>query len=232
MSYTSVQAIRESAGLLSHSNNETPKGAIDSSNRDFVVARRPIVDSNYDDDVDATDVNVFVNGIPVLVSAVDATTGKVTLTTAPATGTKVTIDYCFSPITDDYTSGKQEEADSWVNMILKTADVYPALSLPLNPVPGVVSTAAELYAAGIILTRDWGNRVDSEQTSKDGAGKVKQARALLADYIAGIVADLRYQNRSQTNQVETASDRDVFDREYRDNNFDCNADDQFMRRQC
>ncbi len=232
MPYASVQAIRESAGLLSRVQNETPKGTVDNSNRDFVVKRRPIVDGNNDDEVDATDVNAYVNGALVAVSAVDAKSGKVTLQTAPATGTAVTIDYQFSPITDEYTEGKQEEADSWVDLKLRDRTINPALELPLNPVPGVIATAAEMYAAGLILTRDWGSRVDSEQTSKDGFAKIKQARELIADYIAGVLADQKVGSTTSDNAVSTASDADPFSRTYEGDGFGCDPDDAFMRRQC
>lgn len=231
MSYASIQAIREGCGLLLRVNNEKPKGAVDGSNSVFVVARRPIVDSNNDDVVDEEDVNVYVDGIPVTVTDVNSTTGAITLGAAPASGI-VTIDYCHSPITDDYTGGKQDEADSWVDLKIKSY-----VKVPLNPVPGIISTAAELYAAGLILTRDWGSRVDSEQTSKDGFAKIKQARDLIADYIAGLKADnatIKDQNGSNAS-VSVATDCDVFDREERElghNGYfgDPTDDEGFMRR--
>lgn len=149
MSYASIQAIREGAGLLQRDVNAKPKGTIDGSNRVFVVPRRPIVDRDYDDEVTTDDVTAYVDGIPVNVSDVDATTGKITLKTAPASGV-VTVDYCFSPITDDYTAGKQQEADSWVDLKIKAY-----IKTPVDPVPGIIATATEMYAAGLILTRDW-----------------------------------------------------------------------------
>lgn len=228
MSYARIQAIRESAGLLSRVSNETPNGAVDGNNRVFIVKRRPIVDGNYDDAVTEEDVHVFVSGVPVVIEDIEPLTGKITLRDIPLATAKVTVDYQFSPITDDYTEGKQEEADSWVDLKLK-----PYLSkgyidtLPLTPVPGIISTVAEMYAAGLILTRDWGSRVDSEQTSKDGYQKLKTARDLLADYITSIENDNSANNTNGDNSVSVMTDGDVFDRELGDR--DCDDQDRFMR---
>lgn len=230
MPYASIQAIREGAGLLNRVNNETPTGAINGSNRDFVVGRRPIVDGNYDDVVGKEDVQAFVNDAPVVVSNVDAASGKITLAVAPATNDDVTVDYQFSPITDEYTETKQVEADSWVNM-----KIQGYIAVPLDDVPGIITSAAEMYAAGLILTRDWGSRVDSELTSKDGFNKIKQARALLDDYIQGL-KDARIRKASYNgseNSVSTASDHDVFSRhehELGHNRGDHTDDEYFMRR--
>lgn len=208
MSYATVQAIREGAGLLSRVNNEKPAGAVNSSNRVFVVRRRPIVDSDNDDEVTVADAQAFVDEVPVTVQGIDPATGKITLTTAPTTGSIVTVDYCFSPITDDYVAGKQQEADAWVDMKIKGS-----VKVPLNPVPGIICTVAEMYAAGLILTRDWGSRVDSELTSKDGFNKIKQARALIDDYLQGIEAEKKLNNHSNgNNDVSGTGGHDVFSR--------------------
>lgn len=230
MSYASIQAIREGAGLLNRVNNETPTGATNGTNRDFVVGRRPIVDGNYDDVVGTEDVQAFVNDEPVVVSNVDAASGKITLAVAPAADDSVTVDYQFSPITDEYTETKQVEADSWVNM-----KIQGYIAVPLkDPVPGIITSAAEMYAAGLILTRDWGSRVDSELTSKDGFNKIKQARALLDDYIQGLKdAKMRSGNFTGDNSVSTASDHDVFSRhehELGHNGFGDHTDDEFFMR--
>lgn len=234
MPYASIQAIREGAGLLSLVNNETPVGEIDGSNLLFTVVHRPIVDGNYDDIVDKNDVQVFVNGTAVVVSDVDAASGTITLAVAPVANDDVVVDYQFSQITDDYVEQKQTEADSWVNMKISSY-----ISCPLkDPVPGVITSAAELYAAGLILTRDWGSRVDSELTSKDGFNKIKTARELLADYIQGLKdAQKRAGNyNGGTNSVSATSDHGVFPRHehelggHHDGPFGPTDDEGFMRR--
>ena len=123
-------------------------------------------------------------GAAITVTAVVADTGKITGSVAPNTGQKVYVDYSFSPLEEEYVAGKQDEADSWIDTKLKGVAVTP-----VNPVPGLISTIAELYAAGLILIRDWGSKSDTELTSKDGYSKIKTARSLIEDYIAGIKAD-------------------------------------------
>lgn len=130
MSYARTQAIRESAGLLARVNNETPKGTVDGTNRAFVVARRPLVDMNYDDVVDESDVHAFVDGVAVTVESLDKNTGTITLAVAPVAPARVTIDYYHSPITDEYTEGKQQEADDWIDTKIRSY-----VKTPLNPVP-------------------------------------------------------------------------------------------------
>ena len=225
MSYATVQAIRESAGLLSRSENETPNGTVDGSNKSFTVKRRPIVDSDYDDDVTVADIQARVNGSAVVVDSVDAASGTFVLHVAPTNGQKVTVDYRFSPLTDDYVGGKQQEADSWVDMKIR-----PYVSLPLNPIPGILSTVAEMYAAGLILTKDWGNRNDTELTSKDGFTKLKTARELLADYLQGIEDEKKAQNTNGQGTASVITDADPFRR----SGFTSPADEEdfFMRREC
>lgn len=225
MSYASVQAIRESAGLLSRSENETPNGTADGANKSFTVKRRPIVDSDYDDEVTIADVQARVGGVSVPIQSVDAATGTFVLVTAPAASAKVTVDYRFSPLTDDYVSGKQQEADSWVDMKIR-----PYVSLPLTTVPGIISTVAEMYAAGLILTKDWGNRNDTELTSKDGFTKLKTARELLADYLQGIEDEKKSLNTQGQGSATVLTDADPFRRS--GYGADCNEEDFFMRREC
>lgn len=226
LAYTTVQSIREGAGLFSRSANETPFGDRDGSNKKFVVKRRPIIDQNYDDVVGSEDVNVYVNGAKVSIASIDAIAGEVTLVTAPAVGTKVTIDYAFSGVTAEYVTQKGIEAQDWVDGKLRQY-----VTVPLSgPIPGTITTITELFAAGLILTRDWGNRVDSAQTSKDGAAKIKQARELLNDFIESIKADIKQSNSNNGNTASVITDSDVFGR--RLNGYDCDPEDEFMRRSC
>lgn len=231
MSYASVQAIREGAGLQSRSDNESPAGAVNGTNRAFTVKRRPIVDSDNDDSVSTQDVQAYVDGTAVKVASVDARGGIVTLQDAPTASSKVTLTYYFSPISDGYVEGKQKQADSWIDLKFRGAALTKPPTLPLKPVPGVITTAAELYAAGLILTRDWGARVDTEQTSKDGYAKIKLATQLLADYVGGLEAEERIDATNTTGnaQASAISDGDIFERRPDDGYVD--PDDWFMRRQ-
>lgn len=229
MSYTRIQAIREGAGLLMRVNGAKPRGLIDGTNKVFVVDRRPIVDSNNDDAVNESDVVFYVDSLPVTVVTLDQTAGSITLETAPTVGQVLTVDYCFSPLNDEYVIGKQQEADNWIN-----SKIRPYKKIPVEPTPGILASAAELYSAGLILTRDWGARADTQQTSKDGFAKIKLARELLEDYIQGLKdSNETTQNDNGDKNVATSmSDVDVFDRAYQE---DCGIattldDDAFMRR--
>jgi hypothetical protein len=227
--YASIQAIREGAGLSNRSENEKLSGTVDGSNAVFTVRRRPIVDTNYDDTVGPEDVKAYVDGVSVEVTNVDAAAGTIELAVAPASGV-VTADYRFSPISDEYVQTKQLEANSWVDLKIKG---YIAVPLQ-DPIPGIITTAAEMYAAGLILTRDWGSRVDSELTSKDGFNKIKQARELINDYIQGLKDEREKKGSSNNNSVSAMSDGDVFSRteipELDAERGDPTDDNWFMRR--
>lgn len=67
----------------------------------FTVSKTPIADFDRDGTVDASDVTVKVGGVVVAVTSVDANTGVVTLTVAPASGTgnvEITYSYEHEPI--------------------------------------------------------------------------------------------------------------------------------------
>ena len=132
---------------------------------------------------------------------------------------------------DDYVDGKEAEAEAWVNTKLQGY-----VTLPLQgPIPGTISTITELYAAGLILMRDYGSRVDTELTSKDGIAKIKLARELMKDYTDGIL----YENKTTNANGNSASasstgDGNVFTRTAPriDSCDTVNNDDFFMRREC
>lgn len=206
MAYATIQAIREAAGLQSRIENETPAGPVDGTNRVFVVKRKPIADANYDEVVDAEDVQVMAAGVTVEVESVNADTGEITLKTAPGVNVPVRVFYQFSPLTTQYVEGKQEEADSWVDM-----KVGGSVEVPILPAPAVISTAAELYAAGVILYKDWGNRSNTEYTTKDGDLKISQARKLIEEYLASLKQQ-RQANSSSSQSVSAVTDPNVFSR--------------------
>ena len=228
MSYATTQSIRESAGLLKRAENETPSGIVDGVNSDFTANRKPFVDGNNDDSVSDEDVIVMVNGVPQPTSAINQELSTVTLVTPPAAGSRVFISYYFSPVSDEYVEGKADEADSWIDTKLKGIVEVPFK----NNVPGIISTIAELYASGLILTRDYGSKADSENTSRDGRSKIKTARELLDDYIAGVRADEN--ETGVSGNVHVATGDNVFGR-LPENYDDCGDlelnDDYFMRRQ-
>lgn len=211
MPYASLQAIREGAGLQSRVENGELSGDADGTNKVFVTERRPVVDRNNDDVVGTEDVTVYVNDLPVTVSDVNEKTGEITLAAAPVANAVVTADYCFSVLSDDEAQAKQAEADNWVDTKLSGTIAVPIT----GNVPGLISTAARMYAAGLILTEDSGSRADTELTSKDGFAKLKAARELIADYIAGVIAKRKATGNSTggSNAISTTSDEDIFNRD-------------------
>ena len=85
---------------------------------------------------------------------------------------------------DDEAQAKQAEADNWVDTKLSGTIAVPIT----GNVPGLISTAARMYAAGLILTEDGGSRADTELTSNGTVLPLKAARELIADYIGGVIA--------------------------------------------
>jgi hypothetical protein len=59
--YETKQAILEEAGLSQIVNGEVLAGAIDGTNLVFNTIYKPITDSNDDDQIDTTDIMVYVN---------------------------------------------------------------------------------------------------------------------------------------------------------------------------
>lgn len=225
--YASVQAIRESTGMLKRVENETPSGTANGVNTEFISKRRPFVDGDGDTNVTDSDVNFYVNDAVAEIESIDETSGSVTLVDAPPNGAKLRIDYYFSPLTTDYVNGKAQEADSWIDTKLKGK-----VTLPFKGgTPGIIETVAELYAAGLILLKDYGARADTELTSKDGKLKLDQARKLLEDYIAGVEQEAKDAAAGAgSNRVNMVTDNDVFRRRRYDT--ECDPDDFFMRRDC
>ena len=68
----------------------------DGSETDFTVAKTPIGDYDRDGTVDVNDVQVVVDGVAEVPSAIDANTGVITLASAPAVGVgNVVITYSY-----------------------------------------------------------------------------------------------------------------------------------------
>ena len=206
MSYTTTQAIREASGLQSAVKRETPVGTVNGTNRVFSVAKTPIVDTDYDGEVTPEDVAVTVNGERVDVDEIDPLKGDITLKVAPLAGTKVLVFYSMSALSINYVDGKQDEAESWVNM-----KISPFMRVPLSPVPSVISTATTFYAAGMILYKDYGNRINTEFSAKDGAAKIKEARTLIDEFLASQKTQRQTESGASQTIVAT-SDPDVFPR--------------------
>lgn len=229
MSYATLSAIRNGAGLLSRVKNETLSGVTDGSNVHYFTTKRPLAGSTDSDAVVVSDVVAFVDGSAVAVSAVDAKTGKITLTVAPASNTRVTLDYQFCVMTADELREFQCQADDWIDSGLKKVS-----ATPLKGKPGTLATAAKLYASGLILIDDHGSSVDTDLTSKDGYKKITLAKKILADYIQGVLDDRDRNNTGgNSDTVSALGIEDVFSRDIADSGDligGVSTDDEFFMR--
>lgn len=183
--YADKQSIREEAGLQNEILGEPLSGSVNGSNTDFYTNYKPLVDRDYDGDVDVSDVVLYVNGSAVSVAAINAATGLIRASVAPASGT-VTADYAHSPVKDAYLTQVQEETENWIDRALGN---YTTVPFTTSNIPKIVRQAARLYAAGILLIRDYGFNSNTEDWSKVGWSKIKLAKQLLTDYIGYYLAE-------------------------------------------
>lgn len=179
MAYESLQAILEEAGLSHVQLSEVPHGVVDGTNKVFTISQKPLTDRNYDDVVDVTDVFVLVNGSPATVSAIDATNGVITLQAAPAANAEVLIDYRYSPIALTTVDQRRTEAQDFINSQMVTVDPCAPYTGVFNPTGGQtlidnnIRQMVRIYAAAMLLIRDFGFNQDTELTSKDGYKKME-----------------------------------------------------------
>lgn len=226
MAYLTRQSVREEAGFQNYENPEVLSGVVDGTNRNFAVSRTPIVDTTDDDNVGIADVIVRVNGVPVDISEVNATTGLITLVEAPSgDDTEVTGQYASSALPDAYIDKIIVEAEAIVNGSLKKYIATP-LSEDLTDWVARARRISVLYAAGFVLVRDYGKNTDTEETSKDGYEKLKTAKSLLTD----LISDIR-DNGDTSNSggsAATVSEGHIFGRR------ECNprSHNYFMRKEC
>lgn len=217
--YETKQAILEEAGLSHRTLGEKATGATDGSNKDFYVKHKPLSDANYDDNVDAQDVVAYVNGSAVAVSSIDVTSGKISLTSAPAASTAVTIDYTYCPVSDNYIENVREEAQDFVDDFMSDVD-----TTPYDSPSATIRKVTRWYGAALMLIRDYGFNQDTELTSKDGYKKLKLAEDTLQAYY-----DKGGQSGASGNgadDVAVSTEDDLFGR---DSDLAVSKDDMFMR---
>ena len=186
LDYSSLQDIREESGNQHIVKLETPSGAVNGSNTVFTVGRTYIVDRDYDDTIDvgtaSGDVIVYDDAVAVSVSAVDTTTGVITLGAAPATNSVMLVTYAYSLLSDASVVKYRDQAIDFVQRKMSGIINYGAWEGA--DVPPIVQTIVRIYAAGLILIRDHGLNTDTENSSKDGYKRLTMAKSLLDDYVA------------------------------------------------
>lgn len=229
--YSSRYSIRKEAGLQHRKSAEAPSGLVDGSNRDFYVSKKYVVDRNGDDIFDAADVVAYVNGSAVAVEGVNAETGLIKLAVAPTSGQIVTVDYQFSQAADADIDEVRAETEDWLTRSVKGyVDVTVFSNTPTVNYPKLFSTIVKLYAAALLLIRDYGSGADTDLTSKDGYKKLQLAKSMLSDWVAEITADGPDDPANRAPKPRMRTDGTVFHRQ-RGLDAEASSDDRFMRKE-
>lgn len=229
LDYSSLQDLREEAGLHHIEMGEALTGEADAANKYFYVSNKYVVDRDYDDALGPTDVIVYDDGTAVDLAATDpinAISGRIELLNAPAADSVMTADYGYSVASDALVIKRRAEAISWLqNKIRSTIDYTEWEGAD---VPDMLKTAIRLYGGGLLLIRDYGSSADTDLSSKDGYKKLDEARKILKDYLGDAADD---SGSLGSNTVATKSDGNLFPRN-RDLSSDhpsSSDDDYFMR---
>ena len=180
--YTTLQDIYEDAGLATAGNAEVPAGEVDGTNKVFTTPNKPLVDSDYDDEVTIADVQVYVDGSPVPTTAVNAQYGNITLATAPAEGSIVTVDYRYSATNMIFVSKLRDEAEEFINNRMRLVDACVPYGQGSNEVPFTVRNLTRQLAAAWLLIREYGYNQDIEGTSKDGYKRLETVKLALEEF--------------------------------------------------
>lgn len=228
--YTSLQAIREMAGVQNLNVKEIPTGAVNSSNKKYYVYNLPPVDTRYQENGGWTtsDVIAYVDGVVVTVATVTVASGEVELSSAPATSSSVEITYTHSSVSDTRVSEARDEAQSWINSRLEGIVDYTSWDYTTRP--ALLKTITDLYAGGLILIRDYGSSADTDLSSKDGYKKLKQAEEMLAQYVKDVSDD---SDSSTPISLYGSSDGNLFERDTDlSDNEQQTADTEFFNKDC
>ncbi|HEC65849.1 MAG TPA: DUF1320 domain-containing protein [bacterium] len=179
--FVSNQEVREQAGFQYKERAVALTGDVDGSNTIFYVPTRnlPIVDRDYDGDVDVNDIVVYGNGTDTAVSAVVAASGKITLTIAPPSGYTMTGDFDWSPLDDTTVTNYINEAHSLV--LSKLSEVY---DVPLSETPDVIKLIEKKLAAGLLLDKEYSVGGDETEDTR-GRRWIKWAEEKLEEIVSG-----------------------------------------------
>lgn len=228
--YATRQAIRKESGRQHRVSAERPSGMVNGSNKDYYTAKKYLVDRNDDDVFNASDVVAYVDGAAVTVSGVNADSGKIVLETAPTNGQTVTVDYQFSELSDADIDEVRSETEDWLTRSVKGyVDVTVFANTPKKNYPLIFSTIVKLYAAALILIRDYGSGADTDLTSKDGYKKLQLAKTMLSDWVAEITGSTDNPD-GRAPRIRSTSDGTIFRRERNLGDSHPDQDDRFMRK--
>lgn len=179
MTYVSPSSVLQEAGLWDRQVGENLSGTVNGSNTVFTSLYKPLVQLADAENVTTADVSAYVDGVPVTVSSVNATTGALTLASAPSGEAVVTGDYVSSALSSAVVAGAIEEAEDWI--ALEVSGVY---TIPATNVSPTLRKIARFYAAGLLMSREYGLESVTEETTKEGKRKIEQAEKWLAEFRA------------------------------------------------
>ena len=164
MAYSSVQKIREFAGIQSKAYNlamlSTGNSSVWTVDTDDPIKIVANLDNGAT--VPSTgDVVVKVNGVSVGVSAIDQDTGNVTIATGTSSGATVLANFASSPLTDRKVFDFMIEANSIVNGYI--ANQY---SLPLGACIPFLAELEMKLGAGNLMKSSYGT--SAQDLAEDG----------------------------------------------------------------
>ena len=198
--FSSLQDIRSEAGVTRYERQvgvtDVDRGepmAGDGSTTVFYTEYTPIVDRTNDEDGDVTiaDVIVYVDGVVVTVSAVDADQGKITLDSAPALDASIKISYDSSDFLDAQVSGVRLSAYAKIMTSISKIYVMPVESTAVNAdfvgsvAEDYLELAETLLAAGKLMKVAFPD-VESS-IYEQGKAKMKEGESMLSDIQKGKV---------------------------------------------
>lgn len=225
--FTTLQAIREEAGMQQYKNGEVLEGVIDGSNKTFLTSYKPIVDINQDDILSPGDVVCYVDDAPVTVDSINPAAGALSLHSAPEADSVVSADYAFSPLSDADVEVYRTRAEKW--LVRRVKNVFDMTTVTSNSFPEEWTNMVLLYAAGLILIKDYGSSVDTDGTSKDGYKKLGLARDLMKEYLMDLGEDSSA-STLEAEQPNSTTDGNIFGRDSMLGRSDGRSrDDEFMR---
>jgi hypothetical protein len=177
MTYVSPIAVLQEAGLWDRQVGENLSGPVDGTNKAFTTQYKPLVQTTSGAEVTSQDVSVYVDGLPVAVGSVDAPTGALTLVTAPSESSDVSGDYASSAVSHEDVAGVIEEAEDWI--ALELTNVF---EVPDQGVSPTLRKIGRFYAAGLLMSREYGLESVTEETTKEGKRKIQQAEEWLKQW--------------------------------------------------
>lgn len=168
----------------------------------------------------ADDITVLVDGVKADIADLDCKKGIITLETAPQEGAIVTIDYYYSPVSLDFVDVVREDAECAIYQKMKGVDPCAPYE---GSVPFVIRMITRLWAAGLLLAREYGYTSDTELSSKDGYRKIEEAKSMLEELYknggacvdGAKVTDGQLDVSGGSGSVLAASDGDLFGGKYR-----------------